>query len=246
MEKNALPGLSVVLPVYNEQDCLNAVLPELIAACAMFPEYEILAVDDGSTDRSGEILRSYAAREPRLRILELRPNAGQSAALWAGFQRARLPFAATMDADGQNDPRDIAACVRHLAREGADVCCGIRVDRHDTWAKRAGSRFANMIRRQVLGDGIADTGCPLKVFRTAYLRRLQYWNGMHRFLPALCQAMGAKVVQIPVTHRTRVAGASKYTNFGRLKVTLRDLAGVAWLKSRTRRFQCVEEAAPNV
>ena len=245
MESEALPAITVVLPVFNEQDCLNAVLPELLAACAMFPEYEIIAVNDCSTDRSGEILRAYASRNPLIRILNLSENSGQSAALWAGFQEARFPITATMDADGQNDPRDIAACLRHMAREGADVCCGIRVDRRDTWAKRAGSRFANLIRRQVLGDGIADTGCPLKVFRTDYLRRLQYWNGMHRFLPALCQSMGAKVVQIPVTHRPRVAGDSKYTNLGRLKVTLRDLAGVAWLKSRARRFQCVEEAVPN-
>ena len=245
MESEALPAITVVLPVFNEQGCLNAVLPELLAACAMFPEYEIIAVNDCSTDRSGEILRAYASRNPLIRILNLSENSGQSAALWAGFQEARFPITATMDADGQNDPRDIAACLRHMAREGADVCCGIRVDRRDTWAKRAGSRFANLIRRQVLGDGIADTGCPLKVFRTDYLRRLQYWNGMHRFLPALCQSMGAKVVQIPVTHRPRVAGDSKYTNLGRLKVTLRDLAGVAWLKSRARRFQCVEEAVPN-
>ena len=243
MESEALPAISVVLPVYNEQDCLNAVLPELLAACAMFSEYEVIAVNDCSTDRSGEILRIYASRNPRIRILDLSTNSGQSAALWAGFQKARFPITATMDADGQNDPRDIAACVRHMAQAGADVCCGIRVERHDTWAKRVGSRLANLVRRRILGDGIADTGCPLKVFRTAYLRRLQYWNGMHRFLPALCQSMGAGVVQIPVSHRDRVAGVSKYTNFGRLKVTLRDLAGVAWLKSRSRRFQCLEEAA---
>ena len=245
MESEALPAITVVLPVFNEQDCLNAVLPELLASCAMFPEYEIIVVNDCSTDRSGEILRAYASRNPRIRILDLSENSGQSAALWAGFQEARFPITVTLDADGQNDPRDIAACVRHMVHTGADVCCGIRVERHDTWTKRAGSRLANFVRRRILGDGVADTGCPLKVFRTAYLRRLQYWNGMHRFLPALCQVMGARVVQIPVSHRDRVAGTSKYTNFGRLKVTLRDLAGVAWLKSRSRRFQCVEESVTN-
>ncbi len=241
MESESLPGISVVLPVYNEQECLDAVIPELLAACAMFPDYEVIAVNDGSGDRSVEILRSYASREPRLRVFSLTPNSGQSAAMWAGFQEARFPIVATMDADGQNDPRDIAACVRHMERAGADVCCGVRVDRRDTWAKRAGSRLANMVRRKILGDGISDTGCPLKVFRTSCVRRLQYWNGMHRFLPALCRSFGASIVQIPVSHRPRVAGTSNYTNFGRLKVTLRDLFGVAWLVSRTRRFQCSGE-----
>ena len=238
-----LPPVSVVLPVYNEQDCLDAVLPELIAACAVFEDYEILAVNDGSTDRSGEILRGYARRGGPIRVVDLDPNSGQSAALWTGFQKARFPIVATLDADGQNDPRDIAACLRQMLDEGADVCAGIRADRQDAWSKRAGSRLANFVRRRVLGDGVLDTGCPLKTYRTAYLRRLQYWNGMHRFLPALCQALGARVVQRPVAHRRRLAGASKYTNLGRLKVTLRDLAGVAWLKSRTRRFRFVEESA---
>ncbi len=241
MVHEELPPLSVILPVYNEQDCLDAVLPELMAACEMFADYEILAVNDGSTDGSGAILRAYARQNPRLRLIELTPNSGQSAALWAGFQMARFPIAATLDADGQNDPHDIAACIRLMIGEGADVCSGVRIDRHDSWTKRMGSRFANFIRRRILGDGIADTGCPLKTYRTAYLKRLQYWNGMHRFLPALCQTLGAKVVQRPVTHRYRMAGTSKYTNFGRLKVTLRDLAGVLWLKSRSRHFQYVEE-----
>ena len=241
-----LPALSVVLPVYNEQDCLDAVLPELVAACALFPEYEIIAVNDGSTDRSGEILRAYARQNPCIRVVDLKPNSGQSAALWTGFQAVRHPLTATLDADGQNDPRDIAACVRHMLREGADVCCGIRVDRHDTWSKRVGSRLANRMRRRILGDGILDTGCPLKIYRTPYVKRLQYWNGMHRFLPALCQTLGAKLTQMSVTHRYRVAGTSKYTNFGRLKVTLRDLAGVAWLKARSRRFEWVEEKAAHV
>jgi len=243
MEREELPKISIVLPVYNEQDCLDAVLPELVAACAVFPDYEIIAVNDGSTDRSADILRAYSRQNTRIRLVNLEPNSGQSAALWAGFQTAGFPIMATMDADGQTDPRDIASCVRLMVREGADVCSGIRVDRHDTWSKRIGSRFANCMRRWILDDGIADTGCPLKTYRSAFLKRLQYWNGLHRFLPALCLAQGAKIVQMPVTHRYRVAGKSKYTNFGRLKVTIRDLAGVAWLKARSRQFTYVEEGA---
>ena len=242
MKREKLPSISAIMPVYNEQYCLDAVLPELVAACEMFPDYEIIAVNDGSTDRSGAILGVYARHNRKIRHLDMSSNSGQSAALWEGFQAARFPIIATIDADGQNDPRDIAACVRLMQREHADVCSGIRVDRHDTWSKRFGSRLANKMRRMVLGDGVMDTGCPLKIYRAEFLKRLQYWNGMHRFLPALCQSMGAKIVQMPVTHRYRVAGTSKYTNIGRLKVTLRDLAGVAWLKARTRKFQCVEAA----
>lgn len=241
MVREALPALSVVLPVYNEQDSLDVVLPELLAVCAMFEDYEIIAVNDGSTDQSEVILRGYARRNGHVRLLALSANSGQSAALWAGFQEARFPITATLDADGQNDPRDLADCIRLMVDQGADVCSGVRLDRHDSWSRRFGSRVANYIRGHILGDGIQDTGCPLKIYRTDYLRRLQYWNGMHRFLPALCQIFGAKVVQRPVTHRQRIGGMSKYTNFGRLKVTVRDLFGVVWLKSRTRRFQYVEE-----
>lgn len=236
MANEHLPPISVVVPVYNEQDCLDSVLPELIAACAVFEDYEIIAVNDGSSDRSGEILRGYARRCGHFRCLEITPNSGQSAALRVGFGEARFEFTATLDADGQNDPRDIATCLRLLLDSGADVCSGIRLDRRDSWSKRLGSRLANAVRRRILGDGVRDTGCPLKVYRTVFLRRLQYWHGMHRFLPALCQASGARVVQRPVSHRHRMAGTSKYTNFGRLMVVIRDLAGVAWLKSRSRQF----------
>ena len=241
MTKESLPPISIVLPVYNEQDCIDAVMPELIDACAIFEEYEIIAVNDGSTDRSLEILRGYARGGARVRVFDLSRNSGQSAALWVGFHEARFPFTATLDADGQNDPRDIPACLRFMLDRGADVCIGIRLDRHDSWPRRIGSRAANFVRRHILGDGVIDTGCPLKIFRTSYLRRLQFWNGMHRFLPALCQAQGARMVQQPVTHRHRFAGTSKYTNLGRLKITIRDLAGVAWLKSRTRRFNYEED-----
>ena len=242
MKDEVLPDISIVLPVFNEQDCLDAVLPELIGTCALFHDYEIIAVNDCSTDGSGEILRAYASRNPRIRVFSLSANSGQSAALWTGSLNARHPITAMIDADGQIYPMDIAECVRHMENENADVCCGFRLDRQDSLSKRIGSRLANFVRRSILDDGIKDTGCPLKVFRTSFLRRLQYWDGMHRFLPALCQSLGAKVVQMPVSHRSRVAGASKYTNFGRLKVTMRDLVGVAWLKSRSRRFQCAEEA----
>ena len=231
---------SVVLPVYNEQDCLDAVLPELVSACERLGAYELIAVDDGSSDDSYRLLvDGYATHNPKIRVLRLDENSGQSAAMWTGFQAARGPIVVTLDADGQNDPADIRRVVE-CVEGGADVCCGFRETRHDSMSKRLGSRLANAVRKRILKDGIRDTGCPMKAYRAQFLKPLQYWNGMHRFLPALCQMQGAHVEQIPVSHRSRAAGKSKYTNWGRLMVTVRDLRGVAWLKSRSRRLSCRE------
>lgn len=237
------PDLSVVVPVYNEEECIAGVIDELCAALRAMTDttWEILAVDDGSTDRTYALLREAANREPRLRLLRLTPNAGQSAAFWAGFQAARGAVIATMDADGQNDPADIARCLKGLA--GSDVCCGYRQKRRDTLAKRWGSKLANKVRNRILGETVVDTGCSMKAFRAPFLKSLQYWDGMHRFLPALAGLQGARIAQLPVGHRARSAGVSKYTNWGRLKRTVRDLFGVRWLKSRTRRFAVVEDEA---
>lgn len=234
---NDLPhGLSIVLPVYNEQESIMQVLEDLQHLCASLPQAEIIAVDDGSSDSSRNLLLAFAEKCPILKVVALDRNSGQSAAMWTGFQCASYDTLATIDADGQNDPRDILSCLEQMESENADVCSGIRLERHDTWSKRIGSRLANAVRRRVIKDGISDTGCPLKVYRTCFLKRLQYWNGMHRFLPALCMMQGAKVCQRVVSHRNRFAGKSKYSNWGRFKVTVGDLRGVAWLKSRTRSF----------
>lgn len=233
--------LSVVVPVYNEEDCIASVLGELLAAlrAESGTSWEVVAIDDGSTDRTPELLRKAAQAEPRLRVLRLTPNAGQSAAFWAGFQAARGEAIATMDADGQNDPADIVRCLRGLV--AADACCGYRQKRRDTLAKRWGSKLANRVRNRILGEAVVDTGCSMKAFRASYLKHLQYWDGMHRFLPTLVALQGARVAQLPVAHRPRSAGVSKYTNWGRLKRTVRDLLGVRWLKSRTRRFTVSEQ-----
>lgn len=237
----AAPALSVVLPVFDEEDCVAGVLDELFAALGGGPPFEVLAVDDGSRDATPAILAAAAAREPRLRVLRLEPNAGQSAAFAAGFRAARAPVVATMDADGQNDPADIPRLAAALAE--ADVACGFRVRRRDTPARRAASRVANAVRRLVLRDGIRDTGCSLKAFRTELARELPCFDGAHRFYPALCAARGARVVQLPVAHRGRAGGRSKYTNFGRLLRTVPDLFGVRWLAGRQRRFS-VRERVP--
>jgi hypothetical protein len=231
--------ISVILPVYNEESCIESTLRELFGTLAGIPRgSEVLAVDDGSTDGTPAILRRLAGEFPALRILRLSPNSGQSAAFGAGFRAARHGVVVTLDADGQNDPADIPALLAEL--DTCDLCCGIRRRRRDSWAKRWGSRIGNGFRNAVLREEIRDTGCSLKAVRGEWVRDLPMVAGMHRFLPSLCLMQGARVRQIPVNHRPRSGGRSKYTNLGRLKVTVRDLLAVHWMKSRFRRYTVTE------
>lgn len=234
--------LSLIVPVYNEEDCVGKTLEEAHAAlCRLGSSFEILAVDDGSTDRTPALLRELAGRLPGLRILRLVPNSGQSAALSVGFRHARGRVIAMMDADGQNDPADIPRLLDGL--KTCDVCCGYRANRQDTVSKRLGSRLANRVRNWALGEDVVDTGCTLKAFRAEWLKDLPMFRGMHRFLPALVRMKGATIAQIPVNHRARQGGRSKYTNWGRLKETVWDLWAVRWMQKRYRRFR-VEEIRP--
>ncbi len=233
--------VSVVLPVHNEADCLARVLDELDAVLvALGRPYEILAVDDGSRDATPRILADLRRRLPCLRVLTLTPNAGQSAAFETGFRMARGEAIVTMDADGQNDPADIPRLLRALASH--DCCFGIRAARRDTVSKRLAGRLGNAIRNRVLGEAIVDTGCSLKAFRAAAVRGLALPAGMHRFLGSLLAMRGATIAQIPVNHRSRVAGRGKYTNFGRLLATVPDLLAVRWMKRRCRCYQVTEVA----
>ncbi len=228
------PELSLLLPAYNEEDCVEAVVREAAAVLrGMGRPFEILVADDGSTDATAARLQALAADIPELRVLRLAVRAGQSAALGAAFREARGGIFITMDADGQNDPASIPALVAGLA--SCDVCCGIRVRRQDTWSKRIGSRLANAVRNRVLRESIRDTGCTLKAFRAEFARRLpMQFRGMHRFLPALMAMEGARIAELPVGHRPRAAGTSKYTNRGRLAEALRDLWAVRWMQTRWR------------
>ena len=237
-------AVSVVLPIYNEESCIAAVIDELAAVLdARFPgRHEIVAVDDGSTDATPRLLREARTRlGPRLRVLRLVPNSGQSAAFCAGFHAARGAAVVTMDADGQNDPADIPRVVAAL--EGADCCCGYRATRRDRWSRRIASRLANAVRNRALGEEIIDTGCSLKAFRAEIARRMQPWDGLHRFFASFVLMQGGHVCQVAVNHRPRAGGRSKYTNWKRLRKTVRDLRGVRWLKSRARPCR-VETEAP--
>jgi glycosyltransferase involved in cell wall biosynthesis len=232
--------LSVVIPAFNEEPNVEACYRELVEALEPLGQpFEMIVVDDGSTDRTPEILRTLAAADPRLRLVRFRRNAGQTAALAAGFRAARGPVVVTMDADLQNDPRDIPALLTAL--ESADAACGWRVDRRDPWTKRIASRIANRVRRRMTGDGVHDTGCTLKAFRRTALDGLKLYRGMHRFLPALLLLEGFRVVEVPVRHRPRRAGVSKYGNWSRLWGGLADLWAVRWMARRRLGYEVEEE-----
>ncbi len=232
--------LSLLIPAYNEEACIAGTVEEAIAALeGLSLSYEVLVIDDGSTDGTGNILNDLAARFPVLRVLTLSPNSGQSAAFGAGFQHCRGRHVVLMDGDGQNDPADIPLLIDAL--QSCDVCCGYRKVRKDTFSKRIGSRMANAVRQCLLHDGIRDTGCSLKAIKREFVTSLPMnLRGMHRFLPALLIMRGATVVQVGVNHRPRTAGASKYTNLGRLKETVGDLSAVRWMQKRFRRFTVAE------
>ena len=226
--------LSVLIPAYNEDACLGALVRE--TACVLHgtgKSFELLVVDDGSSDWTPRLLNDLRAEVSELRAVRLLANSGQSAAMLAGFRAARGKMFVTLDADGQNDPSDIPALIAKL--DSCDLCCGYRASRQDSWSKRIGSRLANAVRNRILRENIRDTGCTLKAFRAEWARELpMQFRGMHRFIPALLAMAGARIAEIPVHHRPRAAGESKYTNWGRLKESLWDLWAVRWMQKRYR------------
>jgi dolichol-phosphate mannosyltransferase len=217
--------LSLIIPFYNEEENISAVLAEARQAV---PEAEIIAVDDGSQDRTPALL----AQQKDVRIIRFPKNLGQGPALYAGLLAATRPYAAMMDGDGQNDPADLPALLNLLRNQKADFACGIRTPRMDSWQKRIASKIANAIRRTFLMDGAHDTGCSLKIIRREDARFLVPFKGMHRYLPALLGAAGLRLGELPVRHRPRRAGVSKYTIAGRAWVGIQDLIGVGWLIRR--------------
>ncbi len=228
-----LDRLSVVIPFYNEEIVAGQVLKEVRQT---LPGAEIIAVDDGSSDQTWTIIKTC----PDILGIRLLQNRGQSAAMYKGVMTASRPFCAFMDGDGQNDPSDIPRMLSLLHEQKADVICGIRTKRKDTWSRRAASKIANSIRRAFLQDGVQDTGCSLKIFRTETRSALVPFNGMHRYLPALFLSAGFTIIETPVHHRPRAGGVSKYTNWERAIRGLYDLIGVAWLLKRRILFPQTE------
>ncbi len=218
-----MKNLSVVVPFYNEGELVVEVLNELRSA---LPDAEIIAVDDGSSDGTADRIKSI----PGVRLIPLQRNCGQSAAIYEGLHAAGGDIVAMMDGDGQNDPADILKLVQAMSH--ADVIYGVRKNRQDTVARLISSRIANAIRRFALGDKASDTGCTLKVIRREHIKYLIPFNGLHRYLPALFERAGLSFSEVPVNHRARKAGSSKYTINGRALRGIFDLIGVRWLMSR--------------
>ncbi|HEY2481980.1 MAG TPA: glycosyltransferase family 2 protein [Caulobacteraceae bacterium] len=232
---DAVPEVSVVAPVLNEEAAAPALAREIAAAFAG-RDVEIIFVDDASVDDTRQALLALKPELPQLRVLWHGHNAGQSRAIRTGVLAARASIVVMLDGDGQNDPADAPALVEALraAEPSVGLVGGERRERRDAAARRLASRLANAVRRRLLDDGAADTGCGLKAFRREVFLRLPYFDHMHRYLPALVLREGYAVAFQPVGHRPRMSGRSKYSNLGRLVAALPDLGGVLWLRARGR------------
>ena len=223
--------LSIIVPVYNEEENILPLTREIQAALPVHSyDYEIVFVDDASTDRTWEKIMEAQSSDPRVRGLEHERNAGQSAALWTGIQASDAPLLATLDGDLQNDPADLPRLLESL-RE-SDFVCGVRHKRRDSWLRRVSSKTARKARKWVLGVDFSDTGCALRVFRRSALRGIFPFNGLHRFLPVLVHSAGGRTKEIPINHRPRVAGVSKYGLWNRLGRGIFDLFAIAWYQKR--------------
>lgn len=238
------PWISVVVPIKDERDNLLALTDQLLKVLQSREEsnaspFEIIYVDDGSTDGSSQILDRLAAEHPVVTVLHFDRNHGQSAGFDAGFKRSNGVLVVTMDGDLQNDPEDIGTLLPY-ARE-YDLVCGWRTERHDTLMRKISSRVANAVRNAVTGDRIHDTGCSLKIFRRCVIERLQLFNGMHRFFPALALMHGFTVIEVPVRHHPRMHGISKYGVGNRLFRGLYDLMAVRWMQTRVLRYRFREK-----
>lgn len=238
-----MPGpfdVSLVIPVYNERENLAPLLQEIGSALAG-RRYEIVAVDDGSTDGSLEELKALKARRPELHIVAFAANAGQTAAFAAGFRAARGDLIVTLDADGQNDPADVPAMLDALTKSGATAVAGYRPTRADNAWKRLQSRIANGVRNRLNRETIRDTGCSLKAFRADALRALPLFTGMHRFLPTLVKMYGGTVTEVPVRHRPRRGGMTKYGMWNRVFRAFVDALAVRWMQRRLLRYHVTED-----
>ncbi len=230
--------LSIVVPVYDERENLEPLVAELEEVLPrLCSSYEIVLVNDGSRDGSAETITQLARARKGVRGLHFDRNCGQTAAFDAGFKAASGRVVVTMDADLQNDPSDIEVLLRAL--DAHDAAVGFRRLRHDSWIRRVSSRIANAVRNRLSGDDILDTGCSLKAFRRECLAGLKLYAGMHRFLPTLLRMDGYRVVQVPVNHRPRVRGESKYGVWNRAIRAFADLLAVRWMKRRRLSYEVI-------
>lgn len=236
LDNTVKPQISVVVPVFNEQDNIAPLVHEIVAALRDVIPFEIIYIDDCSKDNSSAVLKQLQLEIPELRAYRHTKQSGQSTAIRSGIKHASGAWIATLDGDGQNDPADIPRLI--AARDKADpqvkLFAGWRVERKDTGSKRWASKFANAIRSRLLRDETPDTGCGIKLFERDVFLDLPYFDHMHRYLPALVKRAGFQSVSVPVNHRERSTGVSKYNNLGRAWVGISDLRGVGWLIKRSK------------
>lgn len=231
---------SVVVPLKNEESNIGDLISEIEPVMAKVGEpWELICVDDGSTDGTLSTLLDLRKEKNYLRILSFKKNYGQSSAFDAGFKAAKGDYVITLDGDRQNDPADIPHLIEAI--RDCDLVCGHRVNRKDPWMKRLTSRIANPVRNWMCQDGVHDTGCSLKIYRTSCLRHIKMYNGMHRFLPALFAIEGFHIKEVPVNHRERMKGKSHYSFFNRSFNTIADLWAVSWMRKRRLHYKIERE-----
>jgi len=232
--------LSVVIPVYNEEDNLGELSDRLFAAIAPLSQpFELIFIDDGSSDQSAEVIRQLGIQHSEIRLLQFEQNSGQTSALDAGFRAARGEQVVMIDSDLQNDPADIPLLLKHL--QDHDMVAGKRVKRNDPWIRLVSTRIANGIRNWVSGEDITDSACGLKAFRREVIERLKLYDGLHRFLPTLARIEGFSVIEVPVSHHPRKKGKAKYNIRNRAFRALIDLFAVTWMKKRHLKYRIIEE-----
>lgn len=222
---------SVVIPIKDEEENILPLVEELEKVMApLGKKWELICIDDGSTDQSLPLLLHLASQKNYLKIITFTKNFGQSSAFAAGFEAASGEFVITCDADLQNDPQDIPRLIDAVG--DCDLVCGWRAHREDPWNKKMISKIANRVRGRLCQDGMHDTGCSLKIYRTQALRRIKMYKGMHRFLPALFQIEGFRVKEVVVNHRERIKGKTKYHFFNRLVGPIIDMFVVRWMRQK--------------
>jgi dolichol-phosphate mannosyltransferase len=236
------PELSVIIPCHNEAENLRPLLSAIHGAVdPLGLHFEIVITDDCSTDDSWRVLQELAATNPRLRAQRFKFNCGESAASWAGMQIARGHYIATLDADLQNDPKDLPAMLEAL--KNYDCVCGTRIEtrsKGDSWLRIVSSRIANWVRNRLSGENITDAGCTYRVFKRECISKVKFFNGAHRFLPTLIKLEGFSVTEVPVSNNPRRAGKSHYGVWNRLFKSFRDLLAVRWVKSRKLHYEIGE------